>query len=217
MSNKITTLLFDLDGTLIDTNELIAQSFLHTLEAYYPGHYSREDVLKFNGPPLIDSFSAIDPKRAQEMVAKYRAYNIAQHDALVKEFPGVYDTIKTLKENHFKLGIVSTKMKDTVIKGLKLTHLDPFFDVVISLNDVKHAKPDPEPVNKALRILGSEPAEAIMIGDNYQDIEAGKNAGTYSAGVAWSAKGRAFLEKYKPDFILNHMSDLAKIVGVPAK
>ncbi|GER69721.1 pyrophosphatase PpaX [Weizmannia acidilactici] len=217
MGKPITTLLFDLDGTLIDTNELIVQSFLHTLNHYYPGRYSREDVLIFNGPPLIDSFSSIDPERAEEMVAIYRAYNVQQHDSLVKEFPGVFDTIKMLKEHRFKLGIVSTKMKDTVMKGLKLTRLNPFFDAVITLDDVKRAKPDPEPVEKALHLLGSAPEEAIMIGDNYHDIQAAKNAGTYSAGVSWSAKGRAFLEKYKPDFMLDHMSDLAKIVGVKAR
>lgn len=126
IENRITTLLFDFDGTLIDTNELIIQSFLYTLNDYYPGRYSREDVLIFNGPPLIDTFLSIDPERAEEMTAKYRAYNIQQHDALVKEFPGVYDTIKMLKEHRFKLGIVSTKMKDTIKKGLKLAKLDPF-------------------------------------------------------------------------------------------
>ncbi|NWN93719.1 MAG: HAD hydrolase-like protein, partial [Bacillus sp. (in: Bacteria)] len=67
MKNRITTLLFDFDGTLIDTNELIIQSFLYTLNAYYPGRYSREDVLIFNGPPLIDTFLSIDPERAEEM------------------------------------------------------------------------------------------------------------------------------------------------------
>ncbi len=217
LKNRITTLLFDFDGTLIDTNELIIQSFLYTLNDYYPGRYSREDVLIFNGPPLIDTFLSIDPERAEEMTAKYRAYNIQQHDALVKEFPGVYDTIKMLKEHRFKLGIVSTKMKDTIKKGLKLAKLDPFFDVIVALDDVKKAKPDPEPVQKALRLLGSKPEEAIMIGDNYHDIEAGKNAGTLSAGVAWSAKGRAFLEQYNPDFMLETMPDLAEIVGVHVK
>jgi len=117
----------------------------------------------------------------------------------------------------FKLAIVSTKVRDVVLKGLVLTNLDQFFDVVISLDEVVNAKPDPEPLEKALALLGSSPDEAIMIGDNHHDILGGKNAGTYTCGVSWSLKGREYLEQYDPDFILDQMSDLLDIVGVGAK
>ncbi|WP_449537596.1 pyrophosphatase PpaX [Ferdinandcohnia sp. Marseille-Q9671] len=209
----INTLLFDLDGTLIDTNELIAQSFLHTFEKYYPGQFTREDVLPFNGPTLLESFSSVDPERAEEMVAEYRKFNHEKHDELVTEFPEVFDTIKTLKEKGYKIGVVTTKMRHTVNMGLKLTKLDQFFDVVVTLDDVKAPKPDPEPVHLALKLLDSTPGEAIMIGDNYQDIVAGQNAGTKTAGVAWSHKGREFLLEYKPDFMLEKMSDLFDIIS----
>jgi pyrophosphatase PpaX len=210
----INTLLFDLDGTLIDTNELIISSFLHTLEIYYPNQYKREDVLPFIGPPLYDTFVKMDPDRVEEMIATYRKYNHEKHDELVTEFDGVYDTVKILHEKGFKLGIVTTKMRKTVDMGLKLTKLDQFFDLIVALDDVKNAKPDPEPVLLALKKLDAKPEEAIMIGDNYHDILAGKNAGTKTAGVAWSIKGKEFLASFQPDYMLEHMSDLLKIVGV---
>jgi pyrophosphatase PpaX len=210
----INTLLFDLDGTLIDTNELIISSFLHTLEIYYPNQYKREDVLPFIGPPLYDTFVKMDPDRVEEMIATYRKYNHEKHDELVTEFDGVYDTVKILHEKGFKLGIVTTKMRKTVDMGLKLTKLDQFFDLIVALDDVKNAKPDPEPVLLALKKLDAKPEEAIMIGDNYHDILAGKNAGTKTAGVAWSIKGKEFLASLQPDYMLEHMSDLLKIVGV---
>ncbi|MCI2252947.1 pyrophosphatase PpaX [Domibacillus sp. PGB-M46] len=213
---SITTLLFDLDGTLINTNELIVQSFLHTLNHYFPNQYEREDVYPFMGPPLIDTFEALDKERTMEMVDHYRAFNHEKHDALVTEFEGVYETIRTLHENGFKMAIVSTKIHETVLKGLKLTNLDPFFDVVIGLDDVEHAKPHPEPVQKALAALGSKPEEAIMVGDNYHDIEGGKNAGVQTAGVAWSLKGRDFLNTYDPDYMLESMADLLDILQVGA-
>lgn len=213
---NITTLLFDLDGTLINTNELIVQSFLHTLNHYFPNQYEREDVYPFMGPPLIDTFEALDKERTKEMVDHYRAFNHEKHDALVTEFEGVYETIRTLHENGFKMAIVSTKIHETVLKGLKLTNLDPFFDVVIGLDDVEHAKPHPEPVQKALAALGSKPEEAIMVGDNYHDIEGGKNAGVQTAGVAWSLKGRDFLNMYDPDYMLESMADLLDILQVGA-
>src|SRR5690606_34308640 len=214
LMKKITTLLFDLDGTLIDTNELIVSSYLHTLEQYYPGQYTRNDVLPFMGPTLHDVFMGINPEKAEEMISVYRKYNLEKHDLLVKEFNGVFETIRTLHENGYKLAIVSTKVGSTVMKGLKLTNLDQFFDVVISLDEVENPKPHPEPLIKALSQLESEPGEAIMIGDNHHDIDGGKNAGTYTCGVAWSLKGREYLEQFDPDYIIENMSELLGIVEV---
>jgi pyrophosphatase PpaX len=213
MNKNVDTILFDLDGTLVDTNELIISSFLHTLGKYYPDKYKREDVLPFMGPSLYDTFSGIDPERAEEMILEYRTYNHENHDRLVKEFKGVNETVKRLKEDGFKIAIVSTKILDTVIKGLKLTKLDPYFDVIVALDHVKKPKPDPEAIYVALKQLDSTPKKAIMVGDNYHDVLAGKNAGTKTAGVAWSMKGKDFLAKYDPDYILDEMSDLLKIVG----
>ncbi|MFC0273307.1 pyrophosphatase PpaX [Metabacillus herbersteinensis] len=211
---KINTILFDLDGTLIDTNDLIIESFLHTLNSYYPNKYQREDVLAFIGPPLHDTFHSVDENRIEEMIVAYRKFNHENHDLLVKQYDTVFETVKTLREQGFKLGIVTTKIRDTVNMGLKLTKLDQFFDVVVTLDDVENAKPHPEPVLKALDQLGSLPAEAIMVGDNHHDIESGRNAGTTTVAVSWSVKGRAYLESYKPDYIVDKMSELLKIVGV---
>ena len=212
MNSKITTLLFDLDGTLINTNELIMASFTETLNHYYPGVYSKEEIIAFNGPPLIDTFTAIDPERAEELTAFYRKHNLANHDALVTEFDGVYETVRALKESGYKLAIVTTKKRDIVEKGMALTKLDRFFDVVVTIDDVEKAKPDPEPVERALALLGSEPAEAVMVGDNYHDILSGQNAGTKTAGVAWSAKGREYLAGFSPDYMLETMADLFDIL-----
>ncbi|WML30088.1 pyrophosphatase PpaX [Neobacillus sp. OS1-32] len=214
MTNNINTLLFDLDGTLINTNELIISSYLHTLEKYFPGKYQRDDVLPFMGPTLHQAFASVDPERVEEMVADYRAFNIAQHDALVKEFPGVYQTMQTLTEKGYKLGVVTTKKFDVAMKGLSLMKLDPFFEVVIAMDHVKKFKPEPEPILMALEQFGSTPAEAIMVGDNYHDILGGKNAGTSTAGVAWSIKGRDYIAQYEPDYILEQMPDLLTILGV---
>ncbi|CAM3903837.1 pyrophosphatase PpaX [Mesobacillus zeae] len=214
MSNKINTVLFDLDGTLIDTNELIISSFLHTLENYYPGEYGREEVLPFMGPSLKETFGSINPAACDEMIRTYREYNLAHHDLLVKEFEGVYESVRTLHENRMKLAIVTTKLSDVVTMGLKLTKLDEFFPVVVAIDHVTNPKPDPEPVLKALDLLGASSANAIMVGDNHHDILSGKNAGTKTAGVAWSAKGREHLSRYEPDYMLERMPDLLSIVGV---
>ena len=96
MNNKIDTLLFDLDGTLIDTNELIIKSYLHTFEQYFPGRFVREDVLPFMGPPLKEVFENLDSEKTDEMVKTYRTYNTEKHDELVTAFDGVVETIQHL-------------------------------------------------------------------------------------------------------------------------
>ncbi|PPA70203.1 pyrophosphatase PpaX [Jeotgalibacillus proteolyticus] len=217
MSKPIDTVLFDLDGTLIDTNELIISSFMHVMDHYFPAQYTRNDVLQFMGPPLVESFERINPAKVDEMVDFYRAYNLENHDLLVTGFPKVEEAVKELAERNIKMAIVSTKRNDVVIKGLKLMKLDHYFDVVVGLDDVKNAKPDPEPLLLALKRLNSLPENTIMVGDNHHDIVGGQNAGTKTAGVAWSAKGRDYLLKYKPDWILDSMMDIVSIISEPKK
>lgn len=210
---SINTVLFDLDGTLIDTNELIISSFMHTLNHYYPEQYKREDVLAFMGPPLYDTFVQMDKERVHEMIDTYRTHNLSHHDELVTEFASVFETVKWLHDQKYKLAIVTTKQINTVMLGLKLTKLDQFFDVIVAIDDVQHAKPHPEPVEKALVLLNAQPEEAVMVGDNHHDILSGKNAGTKTAGVAWSAKGREHIASYEPDVILEEMKDLIPWLG----
>ncbi|GAA0472464.1 pyrophosphatase PpaX [Alkalibacillus silvisoli] len=208
----IKTLLFDLDGTLIDSNELIVASFQHTFKKHIGKDYTKEDILPFIGPPLKDTMNEINSEQAEQMMATYRDHNLTNHDAYIELYDGVYETIKSLHEQGYQMAIVTTKIEETARKGLELTGLDKFFDVVIGLDHVSHAKPDAEPVLKGMKALNGEPETTLMVGDNSHDIHSGQNAGTKTAGVGWSAKGREFMESLNPDYVLNHMSDLFDIV-----
>ncbi|ARI76551.1 pyrophosphatase PpaX [Halobacillus mangrovi] len=210
---SIDTILFDLDGTLIDTNELIIASFTHTISQYSDREYKREEILDFIGPPLRESLQKINPDHVEEMVETYRKHNIEHHHDYVKAYEGVVETIHKLKDQGFRLGIVTTKMRNTVHMGLELTKLDGLFETIITLDDVSNAKPHPEPIVKALEALDAKASKALMVGDNTHDIEAGQNAGTRTAGVAWTVKGREVLDDLKPDYMLTHMSELLEITG----
>lgn len=205
-------LLFDFDGTLLNTNELIIQTFMHVLEERFPGQYSPKDCINFIGPSLKETFEQITPNEVEEMIEKYRQWNQANHDKLVTEYDGVVHTLEKLKEQGIRLAIVSTKRRDTIEKGLILMGAKDLFEFWVGVDDVKNVKPDPEPVLLAIERLGVQKEDAMMIGDNYHDIEAGKNAGVKTAGVAWSIRGEDFLRQYNPDYILQHISDLLTIV-----
>ena len=215
-TQPITTLLFDFDGTLLDTNELIIQSFLSVLGKRFPGRFTREDVLHFIGPSLKQTFDGIDENLADELILEYRAWNFEMHDQMVVEFDGVSETLRLLKSRGIKMAIVSTKKYDNILRGLKFMGIEDIFEIVISLDDVVNPKPDPEPILLALERLNSTPQEALMVGDNSHDIEGGQNAFVRTAGVSWTAKGEAYLATFKPTYMLKHISDLLEIVEAPS-
>lgn len=210
---KIDTVLFDLDGTLVNTNELIIASFLHTLDHYYPNEYTREKVIEFIGPSLDDTFNRLNPDKVDEMIEMYRTFNHEMHDELVEEYGTVKETVKALHEKGYKLAVVTTKISKTAMMGLKLTGLDQYFSVLVGMDHVTKVKPDPEPLLNALNQLQSSPERAIMVGDSQYDILGGKNTGTKTAAVAWTIKGKEFLQSYEPDVMLETMSDLLEFLG----
>ncbi|MBN6186913.1 pyrophosphatase PpaX [Aneurinibacillus sp. BA2021] len=209
--------LFDLDGTLIDTNNLILTSFMYTLEKFYPGKYTREDIIPHMGKPLYEQMELFGPDRSEELVQVYREHNEQVHDELVEEFPHVLETIEQLAAMGITMGIVTTKQRKTAEMGLRLFGLDQYMDAFISYQDTEHHKPHPEPVLKAMQALGADPALTLMVGDSQYDIQAAHNAGIASAGVAWSLKGASFLSTFNPTYLLNDMSDLIQIVKQPIR
>ncbi|MFJ8087682.1 pyrophosphatase PpaX [Lysinibacillus sp. NPDC095746] len=208
----IKALLFDFDGTLLNTNDLIIQTFMHVLNERFPGQYSPKDCLKFLGPSLKQTFSDIAPGEEEAMITKYREYNELHHDELVTQYPEVVSTLEQLKAMGIKLAIVSTKRNKMIDRGLSVLGASHLFDIRIGTDDVKNVKPDPEPVLLALERLGVNKEDAIMIGDNSHDIEAGHNAGVRAAGVAWAFKGEEYLQQFKPEYMLHQMTDLFEIV-----
>lgn len=213
MTRKIDTILFDLDGTLINTIDLIIASFQHTLKVYFPERtFSREEVISFIGPPLSETFGRLNPGHEEEMIQEYRSFNHANHDQLVTEYEGVQETLDRLKDTGYQMAIVTSKRRDTAYQGIELMKLNAYFPVVISLDEVTRYKPDPEPVDLALEGLGATAEQAIMVGDSQHDILSGKNAGTLTAGVDWTVQGAEHLASFEPDVMLTSMRDLPEFL-----
>ncbi len=210
---KYQTLLFDLDGTIIDTNELIIQSFLYTLEQFFPGKYNQELLIPHMGKPLYDQMAILgNEKIAHEMVEVYREHNIKTHNEMVKEFPKVKETLTELYQQGATLGVVTTKMIVTTMMGLELFGLDQMMSTVVTYEDTDLHKPAPDPVLLAMQRLNANPETTLMVGDSQYDIQAAQNAGITAIGVSWSVKGAAFLKQYNPDFLINDIRELIPIV-----
>ncbi|ASS76552.1 pyrophosphatase PpaX [Tumebacillus algifaecis] len=209
---KYRYVLFDLDGTLLDTNELILRSFEHALETHVPGQYTREHVLPHMGEALIDQMERFVPGRSQELVATYRKFNIEHHDALVTEFPQVNEVLEKLHQAGIKMAIVTSKMRLTAQMGWELVGIGRYFDAFVTADDTEKHKPHPDPLLMAMRLLGADPEQTLMVGDSPYDILGGQAAGVKTAAVAWSLRGEAGLREHKPDYMIHDMQELQKIL-----
>ncbi|PQP86794.1 pyrophosphatase PpaX [Paenibacillus sp. AR247] len=209
----IDTVLFDLDGTIIDTNELIISSFMHVLEKHVQPPLTREVIIPKMGMTLeqqLQFFSGSED--VTHFHQAYRTYNDAHHDEMVQPFPHVLEVIKELSRRGITMGVVTTKNKPGTFRVLEMFGLDKYMKAIVTVMDVEHPKPHPEPVLMAIKQLGADPEATLMVGDSPVDIQSAKAAGARSAGVAWSLKGEKVLREYNPDYILHDMTDLYSLV-----
>lgn len=212
---KITTVLFDLDGTIIDTNELIIESFLHALKGVVPASFDREHIIPSMGEPLVMQLQRFSGQNdVTQLTGAYREYNHLRHDEMVSLFPGVADVVAQLHNAGIRLGIVTTKMRATTIRALELLGLYDYMSTIVCLDDVEHAKPHPEPVAKAILALGSVPSETIMVGDSTVDMGSAIAAGAIPVGVAWSLKGEEKLFEAGAVHMLQEMKELLTLCGI---
>ena len=214
----IRTVLFDLDGTIIDTNELIIETFLHVLRDKTPSPFTREHIIPSMGLTLEEQLRIFTGQdQVDELVAAYRKYNLERHDELVREFPYVKEVMADLHASGIQLGVVTTKMRATTERALRMFGLIDYLRTIVTVQDVNHPKPHPEPVLRAVEALQANPAQTIMVGDSPADILSANAAGVISCGVAWSLKGETVLSQYEPRHIIHDMRDLYALVGLERK
>ena len=210
------TVLFDLDGTLIDSIRLILDSYHHTMAAH--GLPARTDAewLAGVGTPLWVQLGdwADDPERMELLIATYREYNIRNHDTMVTAYPGVVEMVRAVRRAGKRTGLVTSKNRVGALRGLKRVGLEADIDVIVAADDVTNPKPDPEPIHLALTRLGESPDLAIYIGDSIHDMEAGRAAGIATGAVLWGPFGRPHLEPSRPTHWLDRPGDVLQILGV---
>jgi pyrophosphatase PpaX len=204
--------LFDLDGTLIDSIELILSSYRHTMLSHRGATPPDSVWLAGLGTPLRAQFRKFTDDEAEvaAMVATYRTHNLANHDRMVRAYPGVLEAVRHLHAAGRTLAIVTSKTRDGAQRGLRYCGFGGLFPVVVGADDVPRHKPDPEPVRHALALLGVPAAAAVFVGDSPHDLAAGRAAGVRTAAVAWGPFARAELEALAPDFWMETPQDLAR-------
>ena len=204
--------LFDLDGTLIDSIELILKSAQFAFARCGLDAPTDAEWLTGVGRPLPVMFGHFAPGREPELIAAYREYQLENHDRLVTVYPGVPEMLAELADSGHRMGIVTSKASTLALRGLTHTGIDHYFETVIGMDLCKRHKPDPEPVVIALERLGMRTEGAWFVGDSVHDMESGNAAGVSTVGALWGPFNEADLAPSRPRFLAVTPSDVIRLV-----
>lgn len=203
--------LFDCDGTLIDTTELIYQCFLYSCKKYGDLEVKREDVFSNIGillrNQLIHFLGPLSEENLSEITKAHMDYQLKIYKDYLHLFPEVAETLSQLKDNGKKLAVVTSRKTFTLNLYLKHTGILQYFDTLITPELTDKHKPDPEPALEALKQLSCPAEETLFVGDSIYDIECGAGTGMDTAFVTWSRINPDSLS-IKPTFIINEMKEL---------
>jgi len=197
--------LFDFDGTLVDTTEMIHQSMRHAASTVLDrDDIPRETLLANVGQPLPRQMELIDAEKAGLLLEAYRRHHEENHDALIREFPGIEESLLRLRSAGIKVAVVTSKRQISVEMALKnFPDLRNVVDGFVTMEDTTEHKPCPEPLLKGLELLGDVPKEeAAYVGDSPFDVEAANAAGLTSVAVSWGAFPEDRLREGDPDHLV---------------
>ena len=208
--------LFDFDGTLVDTTEMIHQSMRHATSSVLGREdIPRETLLANVGQPLPRQMELIDTENAESLLEAYRSHHEQHHDALIREFPGVEESLSRLRSAGIKVAVVTSKRRVSVEMALEIfPGLRNVVDRFVTMEDTTHHKPHPEPLLRALKLLGSIPKErAAYVGDSPFDVEAAKAAELTSVAVSWGAFSEDALCASGPDHLVPNIRSAVDVLS----
>lgn len=204
----IKAVLFDVDGTLVDTSELILQSFEHALKTHNAPLKSREDILQIIGPGPREAYKLLVPEFDDDMLFNTHVEFQTKNIHLISILPHAKEVLTTLSDNDIKVAAVTNRSNRSLGNTLRYVGIDGMFDFIVALEDVLNAKPDPEGIFKALSFLKLSSNQAIMIGDTAVDIQAGRAAGVTTFGITTGFFNKDRLLAQNPDHLIHDLNEI---------
>ena len=182
---SVKAVLFDLDGTLIDSIPLIVASLRHAMSTVLAVDLSDEQLMRNIGTPLVKQMREFSPEHADELLRVYREHNAIHHDTWVNEYPMTSETLLALKAMGYPVGVVTSKAGEGARRGLAVTGLDQYIDILVTCDDTDRHKPEPDPLYLAAERFGLKATECVYVGDSEFDMMAAKAAGAVSIAALW--------------------------------
>lgn len=199
--NGIQGVLFDADGTLIDTHDVILSSMRHTINDILGKDATDVELMAGVGTPLYDQmlhFAEGDAALATCLVQTYREHNDLVHDAGIRSFPETLPALERLRAAGIPLGVVTSKRHAMAARGLRICGIEDFFEVLVGSDDFSEHKPSPGPILHACRLMDLDPLRCVYVGDSPFDIQAGNAAGCKSIAALWGMFSPAALHSENP-------------------
>jgi pyrophosphatase PpaX len=209
------TLLFDLDGTLVDSIELIVSSARHAFVGA-PGRVPTDDEWRAGiGRPLLTVIREWtgDDAEALRIQERYRAYQMEHHDRLLRAYEGIVPLVSSLAAAGHPMALVTSKVEWLARRALTFVGLADAIRVIVGFDSCERHKPHPEPVDRALALLGADAREALFVGDSPHDVEAGRAAGVHTIGVTWGACAAEEMRACGADVVVEDVAGLARAIG----
>ncbi len=212
------TILFDFDGTLLCTDEVVVSSFYHCLEHYGVHDVPRSRITSTFGALIYDAVDGFITEYSldctgEEFLDEYRRYHDAVFDKCAYVYDGIVDLLKNLKEKGLKTAVVTTRRKSSTHRALDVCSIRQYFDYVLTSEDTPYVKPDPRVIDVTLEALSSSPASAMMIGDSHFDIQCGHNASILSVFAGWCRPmSKEEIDAIKADVVAYRPSDILKMI-----
>ncbi len=213
---QIKGILFDFDGTLANTIDLIIATFEHTCKTVLGSVPAREDIINTFGLPLGDAFVKLVGRDdlVEEMRAVYKDFNEANHDTMICPIAGVEETLRELRARGLKLAVVTSKKPAMLRRGLACLDLAQYIDVCIALGDTKESKPHPAPMLAACKALKLKPCECLCVGDSPFDLQSGRHAGAKTVAVRYTYfDWDKLVTEGKPDYAIGRQQELVMLIN----
>lgn len=206
-------ILFDLDGTLLDTLDMILTSFRHATSTVLGKATEDMTARALIGMPLLEQMKIIDAEHAKELVAVYRANNLVIHDDLIRYFEGTREALEELKSQGRRLAVVTSKRNALAERGLNCFGLRSYFELLIGSDDTTRHKPHPDPLLHAANCLGVSIDECIYVGDSPYDMRAARSAGAVAVAALWGMFSRECLQEAGAQYEVESIGELPSLLG----
>jgi pyrophosphatase PpaX len=205
--------LFDLDGTLVDSIALLLASMRHTFHgrARQPSDAEWIEGIGTPLPKQLTPYVESDEDR-ERLVNRYRTFQVENHDRLMARYEGVIDTLALLYQRGHPMAIVTSKGNAMMERGLKFIGADDYIEVAIGYDSVHIHKPDPYPVKAALEKLEYAANAAVFLGDSPHDIKSGNAAGVVTIAALWGPFTKSQLAPHNPTYFLDDIKQLPPLL-----
>jgi pyrophosphatase PpaX len=212
---KIDTVVFDFDGTLVDTNDVVLSSWQYAARGLLGHEFPTETLTATLGEPITHTIAYLFPDHDPDLVVKaYRDFHHEHFADMIRVFPGVREMLGALEADGYKLGLVTNRLRRTTETGLRQFDIEKYFGAVVAVGEAPKDKPAPEHIWFTLDKLGSAADRAVLVGDSQNDIIGGHNAGLISVRVAWAVAtdGGYGDSAAKPDYVIDTPLDLIHLL-----